>query len=128
PRSRRADRACDVAQARLDHGGGDHRLRHPRRHLPERRDQARLADQDLRAAEIVLTESPRRQNRTKKEQGCSPCSFYPVSFPILLVAEIGAAAGERAEDFFPPKTWTAFWSRSCRAGILLPHGRAQASP
>jgi len=24
-----------------------------------------------------------------------------VSFPILLVAEIGAAAGERAEDFFP---------------------------
>src|SRR3569832_2156125 len=66
------------------------------------------------------------ERRTKKEQGFWPCSsLFSVLTPVLLVAETGAAAGERAEDFFPPKTWTAAGARSYDAGILPSHGRAQ---
>src|SRR3569832_674625 len=68
------------------------------------------------------------ERRTKKEQGFWPCSsLFSVLNPVLLVAETGAAAGERAEDFFPPKTWTARWSRSY-AGILLSVGWAKHYP
>jgi predicted secreted protein len=83
---------------------------------------------------------PRRRLNTRRCQGARKKTAYGpkkragrlallvaiIVLPDSSYRRIGAAADHRAEDFFPPKTWTVVRSRSSkRAGILLSHGRTK---